>query len=217
LEIEGGLIAANERGVIVAEIAKTCQKRDMNIATRRIIFLGTNQYPNLNEQMLSKISTIAEDTSTGLKTYRGAIPFEALRLETEKYAIKSHRPRVFLFKIGNLNMRQARAGFITNFFGCAAYEIIDNQGFNTVEEGLEAANETQADLLVICSSDEEYATLGIDIAQKAKVSQPNRRVLIAGNPIDSIDALKIAGVDDFIHVKVNVLDTLKRYNQQLLK
>ena len=36
--------------------------------------------------------------------------------------------------------------------------------------------------------------------------------IVAGNPTESIDALKEAGADDFIHVRTNVLDCLKKYN-----
>lgn len=217
VEAEGGMIQLIGTGEIKREIEASCQKRDMNIATRRLIFLGTNQYPNVNEKMLDKIERMQNDDSIGLRTYRGATAFEELRLETERYAKDHHRPKVFLLKVGNLAMRQARAGFITNFFGCAGYEIAETAGYKTVEDGVKAAEEQKADLVVICSSDEEYATLGVEIAAQLKNKLPQTPVLIAGNPTEAIEALNAAGVCDYIHVKVNVLDTLRRYNQQLLK
>lgn len=113
-------------------------------------------------------------------------------------------------------MRQARAGFITNFFGCAGYEIIDNAGFNTVEEGINAAFDAHADVIVMCSSDEEYASLGVEAAKITKEKSDKVLFVIAGNPTECIETLKSAGTDDFIHVKVNVLETLKRYNELLL-
>jgi methylmalonyl-CoA mutase cobalamin-binding subunit len=42
-------------------------------------------------------------------------------------------------------------------------------------------------------------------------------VIIAGNPVESIEALKVAGANDFIHVKTNVLETLRTYNDKLQK
>lgn len=216
VEENGGMIQLVANGEIKREIEASCQKRDMNIATRRHVFLGTNQFPNVNEKMLDKVERIQNDDCIGLRTYRGALAFEELRLETERYAQKNRRPKVFLLKVGNLAMRQARAGFITNFFGCAGYEIAETAGYKTVEEGVQAAAEQKADLVVLCSSDEEYATVGVELT-KALKSAMNTPVLIAGNPVEAIDALKAAGADDFIHVKVNVLDTLKKYNQQLLK
>ena len=44
---------------------------------------------------------------------------------------------------------------------CAGYEVIDNLGFPTVEEGVEAAMKANADIVVICSSDDEYAEYAI--------------------------------------------------------
>lgn len=217
VEQNGGALKAIEDGSMRGAIEESCQKRDMNIATRRYILLGTNQYPNINETMSDKIERTLDDDNEGLKTYRGAMAFEKIRLETEKYAKNNHRPSVFLLKLGNLAMRQARAGFITNFFGCAGYQIVEPAGFASVEEGVNAAAESKADIVVVCSSDEEYATLGVEAAKQCKAKFPNTPFLVAGNPTECIEALKEAGTDDFIHVRVNILESLKKYNQMLLK
>lgn len=216
-ETKGGALQITKDGELQSEIEKSCQKRDMDIATRRYILLGTNQYPNIKEDMSEKIERLVEDESAGLKTYRGAMAFEELRLATEKYAEQKGRPKVFLFKVGNLAMRQARAGFITNFFGCAGYEIVEPAGFDSVEAGVQAVAEVQPAVIVVCSSDEEYATLGVEVAAACKKHFPAAPFLVAGNPTESLEALKTAGVDDFIHVKTNILECLKSYNQILLK
>ena len=196
-------------------IEESCNKRNMDIATRKYILLGTNQYPNINETMLDKVEEQPEEKVEGLQPYRGAMAFEQLRLATERHAKQSGRPKVFLLKIGNLAMRQARAGFTSNFFGCAGYEIIENAGFATVEEGIEAAKAVKADIVVVCSSDEEYATFGVEAAKAAKAA--GFIFIVAGNPTESIDALKEAGADDFIHVRTNVLECLKKYNDILCR
>ncbi len=218
IEAEGGMLTAIDNGTIIAEIEKSCQKRDMDIATRKYILLGTNQFPNINETMADKIEDKGEhcQCECRLKSYRGAMAFEEIRLATERYTKEHKRPKVFLLKVGNLAMRQARAGFITNFFGCAGYEILDNSGFATVEDGLQAAIKAEADIIAVCSSDEEYETLGIEASKATKEKYPKALLIIAGNPVCA-EALKAAGTDDFIHVKCNVLETLKRYNSILLK
>ena len=40
--------------------------------------------------------------------------------------------------------------------------------------------------------------------------------IVAGAPA-CMDELKAAGIENFIHVRVNVLETLKEYNAKLLK
>ena len=215
VEAQGGIIKLILSGEVKKAIEESCNKRNMDIATRKYILLGTNQYPNINETMLDKVEEQPEEKVEGLQPYRGAMAFEQLRLATERHAKQSGRPKVFLLKIGNLAMRQARAGFTSNFFGCAGYEIIENAGFTTVEEGIEAAKAVQADIVVVCSSDEEYATFGVEAAKAAKAA--GFIFIVAGNPTESIDALKEAGADDFIHVRTNVLECLKKYNDILCR
>jgi methylmalonyl-CoA mutase len=112
-------------------------------------------------------------------------------------------------------MRQARAGFITNFFGCIGYEIIETQGYKTPAEGVKDALNSKANIVAICSSDEEYLDFASEITQIIKKQNPAVLCIVAGNPVEIIESLKAAGVDDFIHIKLNVLETLRRYNQLL--
>ncbi|MDE6249222.1 MAG: acyl-CoA mutase large subunit family protein, partial [Paramuribaculum sp.] len=166
LEVEekGGFLACLTAGEVQKAVRESSAKRHTDVAKRKEILLGTNQYPNINEMAASKIEDNActcgcghhdEDTEGGLPTERAASDFEALRLATEA---APNRPKVFMLTIGNLAMRLARAQFSTNFFGCAGYEIIDNLGFETVQEGIAAALEKKADVIVHSSSDDENAT-----------------------------------------------------------
>lgn len=214
-ENQKGIITLGLKGKIKETVEESCQKRNMDIATRRITLLGTNQYPNLNESMLDKIEEKETPIYEGLQPYRGAIAFEELRLATEQYAKKHGKPKIFLLKIGKIAMQQARAGFITNFFGCAGYEIIENPGYKTVEQGVKEALASNAQIVAICSSDEEYETYAAEIAKALKAKNPKLHCVIAGNPTDIIDMLKTAGVDDFIHVRLNLIETLNRYNKLL--
>ena len=135
---------------------------------------------------------------------------EALRLETER---SGKRPRVFMLTIGNLAMRIARSQFSSNFFACAGYEIIDNLGFDTVQQGIDAAMEKKADIVVLCSSDDEYATLA---PEAFKALDGRAEFVVAGNPACT-EQLQAAGITQFIHVRSNVLETLKAFNAKLLK
>ena len=218
VEEEGGFLKAVNEGKVQNVIRETSEKRHTDVARRKEILLGTNQYPNINEMAAEKIQKTEgcgcgcskEETGKGLPTQRAASDFEALRLATEA---ASNRPKVFMLTIGNLAMRLARAQFSTNFFGCAGYEIIDNLGFETVQQGVDAALEKGADVIVLCSSDDEYATLA---PEAYKYLDGRAQFVVAGAPA-CMDDLKAAGINDFIHVRVNVLDTLRDFNSRLLK
>ena len=215
VEDKGGFTAAIKEGYVQDEIAKTAQQRDMDIATRKTTILGTNQYPNLTETMASKIEKKEcgcccqkGDEVKTLRPYRGAETFEQLRLATEASGLK---PKVFMLTYGNLAMRRARSGFATNFFGVAGYEIIDNNGFKTVEEGVDAALKAGADIVVLCSSDDEYAEITENACKllKGKV----KSIVLAGYPKEMVETYKGYGIDEFIHVKTNVLDSLTGFQK----
>ncbi len=215
---KGGFFAEVSDGNIQKAVNESCEKRHTDVARRKEILLGTNQYPNINEKAADKIVAKACHCSCGEKTEgnggllmkRAATDFEDLRLATEAAA---KRPKVFMLTIGNLAMRLARAQFSTNFFGCAGYEIIDNLGFDTVKAGVDAALEKCADVIVLCSSDDEYAELA---PEAFKYLDGRAEFVVAGAPT-CMEDLKAIGINEFIHVRCNVLDTLKAFNAKLLK
>ena len=222
VEDNGGFLAMLQKGDIQAKVNESGIKRHLDVARRKEILLGTNQYPNFNEMALDKLQKTEgcgcgcgcakpEDGAVEYLNFdRAASQFEHLRLDTEKAA---NRPKVFMLTIGNLAMRLARAQFASNFFGCAGYEIIDNIGFDTIKEGVDAAMEKGADVVVLCSSDDEYAAL----APEAKKELGDRAILVVAGAPACMDELKAQGIEDFIHVRVNVLDTLIGFNAKLLK
>lgn len=221
VEEKGGFLACINDNSIQKAINATAEKRHVDVARRKEILLGTNQYPNINETAAQKIETTGcscgchheeggEAQGSGLSRKRAASDFEALRLATEA---ASNRPKVFMLTIGNLAMRLARAQFSTNFFGCAGYEIIDNLGFDTVQEGVDAALEKGADVIVLCSSDDEYATLA---PEAFKYLDGRAMFVVAGAPA-CMEELQAVGINDFIHVRCNVLETLQSFNAKLLK
>ncbi len=217
IENKGGFIETANSGEISDALEMIATRKHEDLALRRQILLGTNQFPNYSEKMLGKIEpkSIASALK-GKKEVRLAQSFEALRLATEDFINKGNTaPKIFLLSIGNPGMRKARAGFSLNFFSCAGYEVIDNNGFKTPAEGIKEALKSKAEIICICSSDEEYATAGVEIAQGIKKADADKIIIIAGNPSESIEMLKQAGVDDFIHVKTNVLTALSDLSSRL--
>ena len=219
LEVQekGGFIEAFKAGFIQEQVAETARKRDMAIATRKEIFLGTNQYPNPQEFIEKEINASVskrEDKNEflSLKPYRGAQAFEELRFRTDKYSVNNKRPAVFLLPVGNQSMQRARAQFAAGFFACAGFEIIDNTGFKSVEEGVRKCLNAKADITVICSSDEEYEEFAPRVFDELK----NKSIfVVAGYPKAIIEDLKQIGIKHFIHIKSNVLETLREFQEML--
>ncbi len=225
VEDEGGFLAAAKAGTIQDDINATNVKRHGDAAKRKEFMLGTNQFPNFTEKSEGKRAAgcscccgghdhqqdearhAEEHPFKAIESSRLAADFEDLRIHTEETKV----PTAFMLTIGNLAMRQARAQFSCNFLACAGYKVIDNLGFKTVEEGVDAALEAKADIVVICSSDDEYAEYAIPAF---KYLNGRAMFVVAGAPA-CMEDLKAAGIENFVHVRCNVLETLKEYNQKL--
>jgi methylmalonyl-CoA mutase len=219
LEVDsmGGYLVALEKGFIQDRIRETAGKRDINIATRKEVLLGVNQYPifdehideQLNPTIFEKIAREGTDAPFAtLESYRGASSFEKLRYSTDQYSLTHKRPAAFMFTYGNLAMSIARSQFSRNFFACAGFEVIDNPGFGSIVEGIKASLESKAEIVVICSSDAEYAAIVPEIFRKLK---DKCIVVVAGNPKDAIDKLRAEGIEHFIHARSNVLEALREF------
>lgn len=219
VEEEGGFLAAVKAGSIQKAINDTDATRHANASKRKEFLLGTNQFPNFNEKSDGKTPLTAcccchnqgdacEAPLPKLQTSRLASGFEALRLQTEQ---AGHQPVAFMLTIGNLAMRQARAQFSCNFLACAGYKVIDNLGFDSVEAGVEAAVKAGADIVVLCSSDDEYA----QYAPLAFKALDGRAMFVVAGAPACMDDLKAVGIENFIHVRTDQLQTLKEYNTKL--
>ena len=229
IEEEGGFLEAVKKGIVQDDINATNVKRHGDAAKRKEFLLGTNQFPNFTEKSDGKRSLprpLQKEGGKGccgaqsplplegqgeafkkLETTRLAADFEDLRIHTEETRV----PTAFMLTIGNLAMRQARAQFSCNFLATAGWKVVDNLGFKTVEEGVDAALEAKADVIVICSSDDEYAEYAIPAF---KYLDGRAMFVVAGAPA-CMEDLKAAGIENFIHVRCNVLETMKEYNQKL--
>lgn len=216
IEDEGGYLEAVKQGTVQDDINATNAKRHADAAKRKEFILGTNQFPNFTETSEGRrplscschCGSKEESAFKKIESARLAADFEQLRLQTET---GGKAPVAFMLTIGNLAWRQARAQFSSNFLACAGYKIIDNLGFDTVEEGVEAAMKAGADIVVLCSSDDEYATYTVP----AFNCLANRAMFIVAGAPACMDELKAAGIENFIHVKCDVLETLKGYNAKL--
>ena len=228
IQEDGGMLAQVLAGKVQADMNSTLTKRQGDVAKRKEILLGTNQYPNFSEKSpeVKKGSEAPQERLFGsvekgcgcscepelpvIPCVREAEQFEQLRLRTEQ---SGKQPKVFMLTIGNLAMRLARSQFSCNFFACAGYKVIDNNGFKTVEEGVDAGLAAGADIIVLCSSDDEYA----EFAPAAYKYLNGRAIFVVAGAPACMEDLQKEGIENYIHVRVNVLDELKKYSDQLLK
>ncbi len=220
VEKEGGFTAAFEKNIIQKSIAETKAKKEGEIATRKKVFVGSNKYPNLLESIPYQKADEKASKTHGfdlLQPQRGIAGFEKLRQEIQRMETRiGKRPQVYLACFGNLAMRKARASFASDFFGTAGFDIMGEFFFDTIEEAVQKSANSMADIVVICASDQDYATDGASFAKSFKAQNQDKELVLAGYPADIIDELKTAGVDSFIHIKTNAIEALTEYQNKVM-
>ncbi len=214
LEVEdkGGYVAAFESGYVVERVKASAAAKDKAIATRRQILLGANQYPNFNEVAdaaveAAAVTRVAAEGNV-LVPYRGAMAFEAMRLGVDR---SGKELKAFMLTCGNLAMARARAQFSCNFFACAGIRVQDNNFFASVEEGVKEALASGAQIVVVCASDDDYAT----VAPQVQELLGGKAILVVAGAPACTEELQAKGINNFISVKSNVLETLRGYLAQM--
>ncbi len=200
IEVGGGYSQALSVGWLAEEIAKSRAGREKAVSSRRRALVGVNNYPDLGGKVLAVVPN-PETGNAPFPQFRLAEPFEKIRERTERHTeAMGHPPRVLLLKRGDVKMRTARANFALNFFGCAGFAITESEEYAG----------TNANLIVLCSSDPEYLAFAEEVVSAVKVP-----VIVAGNPKEQIEALKAAGVQGFVHVASDAVETLADWQNRL--
>lgn len=136
-----------------------------------------------------------------INLHRAADMFETLRDAVEVYEAKTgNKPNMFLANMGPVKQHKARADFSRGFFEVGGFNAIYSDGFDTAEQAVEAALESKAPVVVICSTDDTYPELVPPIVKGLKAKNPDILTVLAGYPKDQIEAHKEAGLDMFIYM-----------------
>jgi methylmalonyl-CoA mutase len=214
VEEKGGIEAALADGSIADDLEAAWNQRLAEIGTRRAPITGVSEFPDIDE---TPVVRAARPAGAGFPIRRMAAPFEALRDAADRaLAATGNRPSVHLAALGPLATHTARSTWITNFLavGGVAADSGDTDGSSSPIEAEARFSATGASVAVICSSDGVYAERAAATATALKEAGA-RKVVLAGAPGDLRDELLAAGVDEFWHVGVDVLDALTRLHADL--
>lgn len=179
-EAKGGFPAIE--GTLKTELEAKWKGRLELVAKRKLPILGVSEFANVDEKLPG-----AAHLPTA---HRDAEQFEALRL-----AADALEPEALLLTLGTLAEPRARAGFTMNYLAAGG---IRSREVSTAE---------QATLVVICGTDERYATEAAGAATSLKAAGV-KRVLLAGRPGEHEATWRAAGVDGFLFLGSDVVATL---------
>ena len=230
LETAGGMPAVLLDGSLAARITDVRTARLSRVATRRSPITGVSEFPNLAEEPPPDRSVRpAQGSSSVLDEQNGSQPllvpvrwaeqFESLRDAADAAGADGAPPTVFLANLGPVAVHTARATFAKNLFEAGGIRSVTSDrgastGFTTPAEVAQDFTASGARLVCICSSDAVYAESAQAVAA-ALTEAGAEHVYLAGDPGDRREAEQAAGVDDFVHVGVDVLAVLAEAHRVL--
>lgn len=150
-----------------------------------------------------------------IEIQRGMEAYETLRENANRYKTQNGElPKAFLANMGPLKQHKARADFSTGFLEPGGFQVVNSSGFDDVTGAVKATIDSGARIVVLCSTDDTYPELVPEFTQSLKAMNPEITIVIAGYPKDYIERFKDKGVDEFIHLKANNLELLKKFHQK---
>ena len=168
-------------------------------------------------ELRKALGTAEVDEIKNIEAHRWSERFEALREKTENFkASTGDNVKIFLANMGPIPQHKARADFTTGFLQVGAFQVLGNNGFKTVDDAAQAAKDSGADAVVICSTDATYPEIVPALAPKLHEALPLATVFLAGAAAtaDLKATYDAAGIDEYIHVKANCYKILQALQQK---
>jgi len=230
IEANGGFFENIKSGNIQTEIQQTADNQIKDYHKRKLVLVGTNKYPLLNEKIpegyieyeYNEEAPSEQNNELNieqLKVLRFAEDFEKLRDNANAYKEKNGAyPSITLFNFGELSEFKPRNDFAGEYLAIGGFEIKSTPAFSTPSDAMKYLLENPSNIITICSSDEKYVKIVPEFAQLVKKFKPLTYIILAGYPKEQIDLYKQFGVDDFIYLNSDVYETLLRIqNINLIK
>jgi methylmalonyl-CoA mutase len=191
-EKHGGYIASMEKGIVQQVLNNHRKLLERDIATRKNILLGVNQFPNLSAPPTEIPHQEGTQSVKGIHPVRLAEPFERLRLSTEQFIAAGHpRPLAFLLKFGNPVISNARATWSLNFLACAGIASIESNA--DTDAAIEQLQSSGAQIIVLCSDNDSWSEKMPEIL--SAVPENTIKLLAGKGDVEGIHACIYEGCD----------------------
>ena len=216
VEQAGGMASYLASGVLRQDVDASWAVRLNALGTREEAWIGVNRFPDLDEATPIPAEGGA-DSGRGLPIRRPAAPFERLRDAADRHRAETgNRPHVHIAAIGAQALHASRSTWVTNMLGVGGVAVTggDVDGSESpiaVEAAFAASGATVA---AICAVDALYAERGPSTAMALREAGAELIALV-GDPGERRDELMAAGIDEFWHEGVDVLQALQRLHHVL--
>jgi methylmalonyl-CoA mutase len=216
IERHGGIVAAQDDGLVGRRLADTWARRVDNLAHRRDAVTGVSEFPDLTEEPLLRAPDPSSVDAAGgsLPRYRYAQEYEALRDAADAHTVRTgHRPAVFLATVGPVAAHTARAGFAANLFQAGGFTTPTSGVSTDPDEIVAGYRASGARVVCLASSDRNYAEYAVAVAS-ALTAAGAGAIWLAGRPGERGPEYAAAGIDGYVFAGVNALGVLRDVHHQ---
>lgn len=221
IEGKGGILAALEQGFIQDRVGADAAARAKAIATGKQDLTGVSAFPLLGYDGVTVAPApaappvVTKSMVRPLTPHRLAEPFEALRDASDAFTkATGQEPRVFLASLGAVIDHTGRSTWIKNYLAAGGVGSLTTDGYANAQEAAAAFKASGSTAACICSSDALYAEHA-EATAKALKAAGAKLLLMAGRPGEREDALRAAGVDQFLFAGADAVATLKGLQKTL--
>jgi len=207
IEREGGLAASLTAGQFQERVQHANAERRREVATRRRVIVGVNDFCDPHERLSPAPVPPAHPPPSGwsivkLEPERESAPFEAIRARATAL-----QPRALLLCLGSPADFRARASFARRFLEAGGLDVRVAESSGAAGWIGRACDEYTPRIVVLCSSDDLYASSAAQALVEARQAGA-RALLLAGRPGALEPALREAGLTHAIHVGVDAVALL---------
>ncbi|WP_192823626.1 methylmalonyl-CoA mutase subunit beta [Rufibacter sp. LB8] len=214
IEARGGFMKASGTGFIQDIIKDTSTQKFKDIATGKEVILGTNKYPNNNEQHAFDPEQLIQ--SKQFDNTRAAYSYEVMRLATElHFRKKNRRPHALVLHMGNAIQEHIHASFAREFFTCSGFttQVLK---FDTVSAGLAAVKEMDVQVIVMAAPEKQYKDFAETFAKGMRSQHRQGPALIlADDPMHLKDELRAHCFDEFLFQGCDTAEIITRIQERL--
>ena len=218
IEARGGMLVGLTTGYVQETIARSAEARAKAIASGTQELTGVSAFPILGDDNVKTEPWPQPAPPAG----KVAIEVEPLRVQRLGEAFEDLRDAadahggytVFLASLGEIAEHNVRTTWVKNYLAAGGIETLISDGYTTAEDAASAFKESGANAACICSSDAINTTLAGPTARALK-SAGAKLVLMAGRQGEKENALKDAGVDQFLFTGTDAVAVLKGLQERL--
>ncbi|WP_299985106.1 methylmalonyl-CoA mutase family protein [uncultured Pontibacter sp.] len=212
VEEQGGFEAAYDNGFILGTVTEINRQKFRDIATGRMVLVGTNKYPNPKEKIDFDPEELIQRAE--FDTTRAAYPTEVMRMATELHLRKrQRRPRAVVAVIGSSERQHVNATFAKEFFSCAGFDT-ELQQYNDPHEAADRLLHAAAEVVVVATPEETYAR---EFGPRLRAHKDRPTIIMADNPQEMKDEMVANGYDEFIFEDCDMSTILELVQKRLAR